>query len=56
MDSRGELLRHAQEYAVQRGLLIREQLGFGVHGIVFTPKVLNSSAQGSVAETRCFRS
>ena len=34
MDLRGELVQRAREYAARRGLLIREQLGYGVHGTV----------------------
>lgn len=30
-----ELERRAREYAQQHGLVLGEQLGFGVHGIVF---------------------
>jgi hypothetical protein len=33
--SRTELVRRAQEYCQRNGLSLGEQLGFGVHGIVF---------------------
>jgi len=30
-----ELLRRSREYAQQHGLILGEQLGYGMHGIVF---------------------
>ncbi|HEX5272927.1 MAG TPA: hypothetical protein VFW33_20660 [Gemmataceae bacterium] len=34
--SREDLFRRAEEYAARNGLVIGRQLGFGVHGIVFS--------------------
>src|SRR5262249_4172286 len=34
--SRTDLVRRAQEYAHRNGLVVGRQLGFGVHGIVFS--------------------
>jgi hypothetical protein len=34
--SREDLIRRVQEYAGRQGLVIGKQLGFGVHGIVFS--------------------
>jgi len=34
--SRANLIRRAEEYAANNGLVLGSQLGFGVHGIVFS--------------------
>jgi hypothetical protein len=34
--SRADLVRRVQEYADRKGLLVGRELGFGVHGIVFS--------------------
>jgi hypothetical protein len=38
MSIKDELLVRAAEYAKHNGLLLRDELGFGVHGIVFLAK------------------
>jgi hypothetical protein len=35
MTTREELIRRANQYAQRNGLTLREQLGYGIHGIVF---------------------
>jgi hypothetical protein len=45
--SRSELVRRAQEYCHRTGLVIGEQLGFGVHGIVLAAQ--NQSKGGPSA-------
>jgi hypothetical protein len=51
MDPRSELLRRAKEYAMRRGFLIREQLGFGVHSTVFVVESKGDSWAVKMHET-----
>ena len=39
MVDRKELVRDAQAYCLRNGLVLGSQLGFGVHGIVFTTHI-----------------
>ena len=43
--SREDLVHRAEEYAARNGLVLGRQLGFGVHGIVFSASRLRLSAE-----------
>ncbi len=46
--SRPELVRRAKEYSDRKGVLLGEQLGFGVHGIVFTIKNQTETGRNAI--------
>ncbi|MBI3407330.1 MAG: hypothetical protein HY040_03110 [Planctomycetes bacterium] len=43
-----DLFRRAQEYANRRGLVLGPQLGFGVHGIVFSAKDQSEEGRSAI--------
>jgi hypothetical protein len=48
MSTKDELLVRATDYAKQHGLLLRDELGFGVHGIVFVAKNQAETSRSAV--------
>lgn len=45
---RTDLLRRVQDYAQRRGLALGEQLGSGVHGIVFAAEFQAEAVQAAL--------
>ncbi len=56
MATKKELLRRADRYAQRHGLVLADQLGFGIHGIVFVAESQTESGRSATIGLTCRRS